>query len=192
MKHDHNHKSKCTHDHNNTNDNDHRHATQHDDDEAIRDAAAADGTTEADWIGMKRHKCNDHRHTTTTIITTTHGSSHPTWMQLNCMTLPPSCTSPESSSIGVGSHPKANATGIRLAESSSGLLAAIDPTYERVKPHEWPLYGEDGREVMSPAQESPTAKLAGPAGGVGGLTRGSPHSQGSTGGSEYRHVSVCQ
>ena len=45
-------------------------------------------------------------------------------------------------------------------ESSAGLSAALVPHFcERVNPREWELCGEDGREVMSPAQESPTAKL---------------------------------
>ena len=43
---------------------------------------------------------------------------------------------------------------------SSGLSAElVSQACERVNPREWELRGEDGREVMSPAQESPPAKL---------------------------------
>ena len=44
--------------------------------------------------------------------------------------------------------------------STAGLLAVTAPTSALVShPREWESDGDEGREVMSPAEESPRAKL---------------------------------
>ena len=101
---------------------------------------------------------NDNTHgDTNIIITTTKGSSHPSWMQLNCMTSPPSCASPDSNSSC--SHRHSSQRRWFNCKSSSGLLAGTDPA-RPIAPHEWRLRRGNTREVMSPRCDTRAAKLS--------------------------------
>ena len=155
------------------------------DDEAVRDAAAANQITEDEWSGIQS---NHYRNTggwhpgsnhsgSLQCTSGKHGHNHEQYnnnnnnnnLGGNCPTLgssvqlsTPDCNCFQSSEVACRSnssiHPRSSQCGCSC-KSSSGLSVVIARASERVTPHEWRVYGEEIREVMSPSEEFPTPKL---------------------------------
>ena len=139
-----------------------RQCEDHEEHEHVRDAVASSDILEEDWIGTG----NAHSkgpHTTNTIHITTIGNvaqdvAQDTNLGVNCNYKWDRLQSHVNCPFIL--RRQSSQCRRRKCKSSSGLLVGTDHhCHERVRPHEWPLYRGEMREVMPPHQEPPTAKL---------------------------------
>ena len=121
--------------------------------EEIRDAAASELEAEEDWQAISGNRHDNNTTTTTTIHNLAQGITHDANCKWDCH---------QSSQVdcrfqfllhGQSSKRPCNCL------SSSGLSAVLTPAQLVSHQHEWAPRGEETREVMSPREESPAAKL---------------------------------
>ena len=151
------------------------------DDEAIRDAAARDPTSESEWIVIgtseighdtnRRRKCvrfmkcnpqcNHNHNNNTWLKPSIHVGDNNKWVKPSSDVGKPNCIGPHFSrgtEVTCPSRQHGRASQCPCSWShSSALLAGIDPSC--ISPHEWRLCGVEMREVMSPHEGPPAAKL---------------------------------